>query len=60
MSTETKTVELSFHESTTRQIVKDVVTVIYTESVAVVYQTNGVMSAYPLVSLHRIKETPDQ
>lgn len=54
----TFTVELSMHDSTVRQTVEDVVTVIYTDSVAVVYQADGVKCVYPLVSLHRIKEIP--
>ena len=52
-----KTVEISFHETATRQVVTDVVTVIYTSSMAVIHQTDGTILAYPLVNLHRIKET---
>lgn len=52
-------VELSFHDSPTRQIVEDVVTVIYTESIAAVHTKSGIVNVYPLVGLHRIKEIPE-
>ena len=49
-------VELSFHDSPTRQYVEDVVTVIYNQSIAAVHQKDGTVLVYPLVGLHRIKE----
>ena len=49
-------VEISFHETTSRQTVENVVTVIYTKSVAVVYDDVGTRWVYPLVNVHRIKE----
>ncbi len=52
-------VELSFHDTPTRQWIEDVVTVIYNQSVAVVYCAGGVRMVYPLVSLHRLQEIPD-
>ena len=53
-----KVVELSFHDSPTRQVVDNVVTVIYNPSVAAVHTASGVVNVYPLVTLHRIKEIP--
>ena len=49
-------VELSFHDTPTRQTVEDVVTVIYNQSIAAVHTENGDVNVYPLVGLHRIKE----
>ena len=49
-------VEVSFHDATQRQTVENVVTVIYNQSVAVVYDKDGTRWVYPLVNLHRIKE----
>lgn len=49
-------VELSFHETTGRQTIENVVTVIYTKSVAVIYDEQGTRWVYPLVNIHRIKE----
>ncbi len=51
-------VELSFHDTTTRQVLRNVETVIYNGNVAVVHLTKGDKYVYPLVSLHRIKEMP--
>ena len=53
-------VEVSFHDATVRQYVEDVVTVVYNNSVAVVYQKGGVKFVYPLINLHRIKEMPSE
>lgn len=53
-----KRVEISFHDSPTRQYVENVVTVVYNQSIAAVHQENGVVNVYPLVNLHRIKEIP--
>ena len=52
-------VELSFHDSPTRQYVENVVTVIYNASIAAVHTVSGTVYVYPLVNLHRIKEIPD-
>ena len=52
-------VELSFHDSPTRQWIEDVVTVIYNQAIAAVHKADGTVNVYPLVSLHRIRELPD-
>ncbi len=52
-------VEISFHESPTRQVVENVLCCIYTVSVVAMHEVSGIVSVSPLVSIHRIREIPD-
>ena len=53
-------VEISFHDSPTRQYLEDVVTVIYNQSIAAVHLADGNVNVYPLIGIHRIREINDQ